>query len=68
MRGLFVISGYVVLAITGVVLWFVTRKPGGKLAPMAEMIERIMHKRTTRIAFVCAWWWLGWHFMANEVR
>lgn len=34
-----------------------------KIAPIGEMIERIMHHRSTRIAVVFIWWWLGWHFV-----
>lgn len=34
-----------------------------KLAPIGEMIERIMHHRLTRIAVIFIWWWLGWHFV-----
>lgn len=29
------------------------------------MIEHIMIKRTTRIAVITVWWWLGWHFFSD---
>lgn len=32
------------------------------LAPLGDLVARIMHNRNTRIALVLVWWWLGWHF------
>ncbi len=42
-------------------LWSLSNKE--KLAPIGELIERIMHRRLTRIAVIFVWWWLGWHFV-----
>jgi hypothetical protein len=68
LRGFTTIAGYLTLLALGLFLYFSTRKPGGKIAPMTALVERVMHHRTTRIAIVLAWWWVGWHFMVNTVR
>jgi Family of unknown function (DUF6186) len=26
-----------------------------------------LHHRTTRVAILCAWWWVGWHFLVSIV-
>jgi hypothetical protein len=51
-----------ILLIAGLVeIWALYHQEA--LAPMGELIERIMHHRMTRIAVVFVWWWLGWHFV-----
>jgi hypothetical protein len=30
-------------------------------------MDRILHHRTTRMAIILAWWWVGWHFLVNQV-
>jgi len=68
LKGLTTIAGYLTLVVIGVTLFVMTSKPGGKIAPMTALVDRIMHHRTTRIAIILAWWWVGWHFMVNTVR
>ena len=31
-----------------------------------RMFERALSDRTTRIAVLLIWWWLGWHFLAGQ--
>jgi hypothetical protein len=38
------------------------------VASVGAMIERIMHHRTTRVAIMIAWWWVGFHFLVNVVN
>ena len=62
------IGGYIFFVLFGTVFWLVTRRAGSKVASVSQMIERIMHKRTTRIAIMMAWWWVGFHFLVNVVH
>jgi len=62
-----VIIGYVVAVVLGLALWLLAKFELVPLSKVGEMIERIMHHRTTRIAIILAWWWVGWHFLVNEV-
>jgi hypothetical protein len=59
--------GYLAFVAAGVMLWLVTRSAKTPIANVAEMIERIMHHRTTRVAIMLAWWWVGWHFLVNVI-
>ncbi len=62
------IGGYLFFLLFGLVFWLVTRRQGSSIASVGQMIERIMHKRTTRIAIMIAWWWVGFHFLVNVVH
>jgi hypothetical protein len=62
------IGGYLSFILFGVVFWLVTRRRGSKVASVGAMIERIMHHRTTRVAIMIAWWWVGFHFLVNVVN
>jgi hypothetical protein len=62
------IGGYIFFVLFGVIFWLITRRNNSKVASVGQMIERIMHKRTTRIAIMMAWWWVGFHFLVNVVH
>lgn len=62
------IGGYIFFVLFGVTFWLITRRKDSKVASVGQMIERIMHKRTTRIAIMIAWWWVGFHFLVNVVH
>lgn len=62
------IGGYIFFVLFGMVFWLITRRKDSKVASVGQMIERIMHKRTTRIAIMMAWWWVGFHFLVNVVN
>ncbi len=62
------IAGYLAFVIAGVILWLATRDRKGKTASVAELFDRLLHHRTTRIAIICAWWWVGWHFLVSIVN
>jgi biopolymer transport protein ExbB/TolQ len=65
---LVVTSGYFVIVAIGVAIWLLTHFNVLKLTKVGELMDRILHHRTTRIAIILAWWWVGWHFLVNEVR
>lgn len=62
-----VVAGYLVIVGIGVAIWLLTHFNILKLTKVGELMERILHHRTTRIAIILAWWWVGWHFLVNEV-
>lgn len=62
-----VVAGYLVIVGIGVAIWLLTHFNVLKLTKVGELMERILHHRTTRIAIILAWWWVGWHFLVNEV-
>ncbi|MEY4276448.1 MAG: hypothetical protein RIS26_911 [Actinomycetota bacterium] len=62
-----VIIGYLVALGLGLTIWLLTHFNVLKLTKVGSLMDRILHHRTTRIAIILAWWWVGWHFLVNEV-
>lgn len=62
-----VITGYLVAVGLGLAIWLLTHFEVLKLTKVGDLMERILHHRTTRLAIILAWWWVGWHFLVNEV-
>jgi hypothetical protein len=62
-----VIIGYLVALGLGLIIWLLTHFNVLKLTKVGALMDRILHHRTTRIAIILAWWWVGWHFLVNEV-
>jgi hypothetical protein len=48
-----------------VAIWWIGRIKPNLFTKVSEVIELIMVKRTTRIAVITVWWWLGWHFFSD---
>lgn len=53
---------YLTLITLGVILWLLGRFRPNQIAPLGDLVARMMHHRNTRLAVVIVWWWLGWHF------
>jgi hypothetical protein len=62
-----VITGYLVLLVLGIILWLLSKFERLQLHKVGVLMERILHHRTTRVAIILGWWWLGWHFLVNQV-
>ena len=62
-----VITGYLVAVALGIAIWLLSHFEVLKLTKVGDLMERILHHRTTRLAIILAWWWIGWHFLVNEV-
>lgn len=56
------VAGYLVFLGAMVALNLFARRHPDRVAPLGDMLERIMESRTTRVALIAAWWWFGWHF------
>ena len=62
-----VITGYLVLVALGLTLWILSKFERIKLHKVGVLMDRILHHRTTRVAIILGWWWLGWHFLVNQI-
>lgn len=62
-----VIAGYLVLVSMGLALWLLSKFERLNLHKVGVLMERILHHRNTRLAIILAWWWVGWHFLVNQV-
>jgi hypothetical protein len=54
---------YVALLLTTVVMVAVSRARPAALPRLGQVVTWAMRRRTTQVALVLAWWWLGWHFV-----
>lgn len=62
-----IVGGYLLFLVAGLALWLITRSKKTPIATVGDMIDRLMHHRTTRIGILCAWLWIGWHFLVSTV-
>lgn len=53
---------YAAVLVLGFVAWIMGRLRPDVLAPLGDLVGRLMHHQNTRLALVLVWWWLGWHF------
>lgn len=58
-----VIAGYLVIVVGMLVTEITARARPDRIAPVDDMLDRVMTSRTVRIGMIAAWWWFGWHFI-----
>lgn len=58
-----VISGYLVIVAAMIVTEISARARPDRIAPVDDMLDKVMTSRTVRIGMIAAWWWFGWHFI-----
>jgi hypothetical protein len=56
---------YLAVIIIGLGVWLLGRMRPDLVAPLGQLVARIMHNRNTRLAIIAIWWWLGWHFFTS---
>ncbi len=59
------LSVYVLIALVGLVLQFLSARPGSRIPPLDRVFSRIMRTRSGRLGIVAGWAWLGLHFFAR---
>ena len=67
MTRLITIVGYLSFVVIGLTVWLTTKRQASKTASVGTLFDRVMHHRATRVAIILAWWWVGWHFLVNQV-
>lgn len=63
MTRIITILGYCLEGLAAVGLVIVARLKSDKVAPVGELLDRVMASRAARVTLVLFWWWLGWHFL-----
>lgn len=54
---------YCLLAAGLVVVELLSRRENSRIPPLEVMVRRALRDRSTQLALLLAWWWVGWHFM-----
>jgi len=57
--------GYFVAAIGALAVWIASRTVPEKIAPLGSLLQKMLERRTNRIALLGIWWWIGWHFVGQ---
>jgi hypothetical protein len=57
--------GFSVIGVAAVVLVLVSHWRRSRVPTLSVVFSRLMRKRTTRVALVLAWWWIGFHFFVR---
>ncbi|MFM6981329.1 MAG: DUF6186 family protein [Microbacteriaceae bacterium] len=57
------VVGYLAIIAGMVVTEIRARSKPFHIAPLDDMLDRVMATRTTRLGLIAAWWWFGWHFL-----
>jgi hypothetical protein len=40
-----------------------SRRPGSHWAAVSLLAAGVLGRRSTRVAVIVVWWWIGWHFL-----
>lgn len=57
------VAGYVAIIVGMLSTEWRARRNPLSVAPLDDMLDRVMMTRTTRLGLIAAWWWFGWHFL-----
>jgi hypothetical protein len=57
--------GFSVIGVAAVVMVLASHWRRTRVPSLAVVFTRLMRKRTTRVALVLAWWWIGFHFFVR---
>lgn len=58
--------GFAVIALAAIGLGVASHLMPKRVPTLTSVLAVVMRRRTTRIAFVLAWWWVGWHFFVGH--
>ena len=56
-----VIAVYLAIVAGMILTDLIARSRPDRLAPVDDMLEKVMTSRTARVGMIAAWWWFGWH-------
>jgi hypothetical protein len=57
--------GFAVIALTAACLVLASHWRRSGIPTLSVVFGRLMRRRTTRVALVLAWWWIGFHFFVR---
>ncbi|WP_406632147.1 DUF6186 family protein [Amycolatopsis sp. WGS_07] len=58
--------GFGAIVAAAILLWLGSHLFPKKIPSLTSVLSALMRKRSTRIALVLAWWWVGWHFFVQS--
>ncbi|MEN9698067.1 MAG: hypothetical protein RL448_22 [Actinomycetota bacterium] len=61
------IVGFLLIAILIFSSNFYAYRNPKRLSPLGYLVTKLMADRSTRIALVAFWWWVGYHFLYSNL-
>lgn len=58
--------GFAAIVVAAIALWAAAHLFPKRIPPLTRVLAVVMRRRSTRIAFILAWWWVGWHFFVTN--
>lgn len=58
-------AGFALIGVAAVVLVLLSHVRAARIPTLSVVFTRLMRRRTTRVALVLAWWWIGFHFFVR---
>ncbi|MBX3117030.1 MAG: hypothetical protein KF808_06775 [Cryobacterium sp.] len=60
------ICAYLACVVAAVVVEIAARRDPERIAPIGNLMDKVMETRSARIGILLFWWWLGWHFLVGK--
>lgn len=60
-----ILIGYSSVLVAGAIIWIYAKQNPTKVLNLDNLIEKILHTRSTRYALLAIWWWLGLHYLGG---
>jgi hypothetical protein len=58
--------GFSLIVLAAIVLGVASHVWPKRIPKLTSVLAVVMRRRSARIAFVLAWWWVGWHFFVGH--
>jgi hypothetical protein len=58
--------GFVLCAGMIVAMGILGQRDRDRLAPIGDLLDRVMATRAARVAIIVFWWWIGWHVLVAQ--
>lgn len=59
------IFGFALCLVAAIALEVVARRDPDRIAPLGDLLDRVMATRSARVGILLFWWWVGWHFLVG---
>lgn len=58
-------AGFALIGVVALALILFSHRKNSPVPTLSVLFGRLMRRRTTRVALVLAWWWIGFHFFVR---
>jgi hypothetical protein len=59
------IVGFALCLLAAIAVEVAARRDPNRIAPLGDLLDRVMATRSARVGILLFWWWVGWHFLVG---